>query len=250
MNIVYPASILHNKKIDECFIEESNEVRKDFHVLNLNAKIACEETEKLLYRGWMLSQDEYLSLHNFAEKYNYSLITSMDQYYQSHHMHNWYDRVKEQTPKTWFFESLVDLKNNIDKTGLTKYFVKDSVKSLTTKNGSVANNKEELFEIIEKIEKFKGLEGFISIREVHNFIPESEIRYFSVKGNVFSPLGVNVSDMAKKIADKFSELPFISIDMIKDENGQEWLVEIGDGQVSDIKMWDCDNFVKILKFIK
>ena len=38
--------------------------------------------------------------------------------------------------------------------------------------------------------------------------------------------------------------------MIKDENGQEWLVEIGDGQVSDIKMWDYDNFVKILKFIK
>lgn len=145
---------------------------------------------------------------------------------------------------------MFDLKNNIDKTGIKRYFVKDSVKSLTTKNGSIANNKEELFEIIEKIENFKGLEGFISIREVHNFITESEVRYFSIKGNVFSPCGEKVTGMAKKIADKFSHLPFISIDIIKDENGREWLVEIGDGQVSDLKMWKYEDFIKVLKFIE
>lgn len=250
MNIVYPASILYNKRIDECFIEESENMKKFFHVLNLNTKISCEETEKLLYRGWMLSKEEYLSLHNFAEKYNYSIVTNIDEYYQSHHMHKWYDQVKEQTPKTWFFKSLLDLKNNIDQTGLKKYFVKDNVKSLTTKNGSVANNKEELFEIIEKIENFKGLEGFISIREVHNFIAESEIRYFSVKGNVFSPSGEKVTGMAKEIANTFSYLPFISIDIIKDKTGREWLVEIGDGQVSDIKMWKYEDFIKVLKFIE
>ena len=124
------------------------------------------------------------------------------------------------------------------------------MKSVTTKNGSVDESKSELFEVIEKIEKFKGLEGFICIREVHNFIPESEIRYFSVKGNVFSPYGENVTGMAKKIAEKFSHLPFISIDIIKDQNGKEWLVEIGDGQVSDLKMWKHENFINVLKYIK
>lgn len=249
MNIAYPASVLNDRKIDEMFQEEATILRENGHTCFNYFNHHEGHGEALLYRGWMLSYSQYVALTLFAERNNFRLITSIHEYYLAHHITSWYKLVEKYTPKTFIFHNMEDLKRNIHKTGLHQFFVKDSVKSLTTGRGSIAKNEKEVFQIVEEIDKFKEIEGKIIVREVHNFIESSEVRYFSIKGKAYSPNG-SVSKLAKKIGKIFKHLPFISIDIIKDEQDKEWLVEIGDGQVSDLKMWDGKDFAKMLHNIK
>lgn len=244
MFILYPQDYFNKKKPDESFIDETQETEKVFNIGTVYSKNYVEN-DKVLYRGWMLSYDEYDELEDFINKNNLSLITTKEQYYSAHHMNNWYDIVKDITPETFFFKDLNELVSNLDKLDWNEYFIKDSVKSLTTTRGSIAKSKEEVVEVVKEIENKKGIEGVISLRKVHNFKKESEIRYFAINGEVFSPTGT-LSNLAIEVAKRFSHLSFISIDIIKDEKNKEWLVEIGDGQVSDMKMWNPKDFTNIL----
>lgn len=246
MNIIYPNSIVDHKKIDEHFMPEVNKLKNDHTILSFNTLNKDGNGEKLLYRGWMLHPEEYKELTTRSEKYHYQLITHYDQYYSSHHMNRWYHLVQDLTPKTCFFDDLEMLKSQFETIPFNSpYFLKDSVKSLTTTRGSVAYKKEDVIDIIKQISFLKGLEGVISVREYHNFVHDSEIRYFSIYGRVFSP-NQSISPLAIEIGERFKHLPFISIDVIQDVNGKEWLVEIGDGQVSDLKMWNLDDFSNMI----
>lgn len=244
MFILYPQDYFNKKNPDESFLDETEETKLLFSIGTMFSK-NYQENDRVLYRGWMLNSNEYDELEDFINKNNLSLITTKEQYYSAHHMNNWYERVKDITPETLFFKDVNELVSNLDKLDWTEYFIKDSVKSLTTTRGSIAKSKEEVVEVIREIENKKGIEGVISLRKVHNFKKESEIRYFSINGKVFSPTGI-LSDLAIKVAKRFSHLSFISIDIIKDEKDKEWLVEIGDGQVSDMKMWNPKDFANIL----
>jgi hypothetical protein len=126
------------------------------------------------------------------------------------------------------------------------FFVKDYVKSLTTERGSIASNKKEVSDIIYLIKYYRGsIEGGISLRKVESFIEDSEVRYFVLNGNIYSPNG-----KFHKITENINNIhkeAFFSLDVIVDENGKEWIVEIGDGQVSDLKgkNWKIDDFLTI-----
>lgn len=244
MFILYPQDYFNKKKTDESFLDETEETKLIFSIGTMFSK-NYQENDKVLYRGWMLNSNEYDELEEFIKKNSLSLVTCKEQYYAAHHMNNWYDMVKDVTPETHFFKDLNELVSNLDKLDWKEYFIKDSVKSLTTTRGSIAKSKEDVIEIIKEIENKKGIEGIISLRKVHNFKKESEIRYFAINGKTYSPTGI-LSNLAIEMAERFSHLPFISIDIIKDEEDKEWLVEIGDGQVSDMKMWDPKVFSKML----
>lgn len=244
MNIVYPASLLNPKIIDEMFQDEANFLKQQHIVFHYTTN-RLDLSGNLIYRGWMLDHCFYLALEMFAERKNLNLITSYQDYFNAHYIQNWYHIVSDITPKTFLFNDIEDVKENLSKTNLSSFFIKDSVKSLTTSRGSIANNEIELFEVINTISELKGIEGIIALREVHNFIPDTEIRYFSYYGKLFSPNEV-VYDLAQEVAQRFKHLPFISIDIIKDDKNNEWLVEIGDGQVSDLKMWNPNKFSDML----
>lgn len=244
MFILYPQDYFNKKIPDESFIDETQETSKIFSIGTMFSR-SYQENEKVLYRGWMLSSDEYDEITSFCGKNTLSLLTSKQDYYHAHYMNNWYDEVKDITPETYFFNDVEQVKNNINDLPFEEYFIKDSVKSLTTKRGSIAHNVDEVLDILNEINSKKGIEGVIAIRKVHNFVKNSEIRYFASKGKIFSPNGI-VSPLAEDVAKRFSYLNFISVDIIKDTEGKEWLVEIGDGQVSDIKMWNPADFSKML----
>lgn len=244
MYILYPQDYFNKKKPDESFIDETEETKHVFNIGTIFSK-NYKEDDVVLYRGWMLSEDEYDELEIFIEKNNLSLITTKEQYYAAHHMNNWYDLVDDITPETIFFKDVNELVSNLDKLDWSAYFIKDSVKSLTTSRGSVANSKIEVIEVLTELESKKGIEGLISLRKVHNFKKNTEVRYFSINGQLQSPKD-RYSGLANEVAKRFSHLPFISIDIIKDEEDKEWLVEIGDGQVSDMKMWEPKDFTNML----
>ena len=124
------------------------------------------------------------------------------------------------------------------------YFVKDYVKSLTTSRGSVAINADEIREIIKSIEHYRGkIEGGISLRRFEDLIKDSERRYFVLNGKAFSA-DDTLPDRVLEIAQRINA-PFFSIDIAVNNAGQLRLIEIGDGQVSDIKEWPVERFVQI-----
>lgn len=249
INFLYSKSYENNKKIDEDYIEESNIIsQNNFFVTENHKKII--PNSRVLYRGWMLSKNDYSEMEENINKQDAKLIVSINDYYASHYIDNWYDILKDLTPKTIilkrenFQEKLKEI--NIP---WKKSFVKDSVKSLTTQRGSIARNKEDIVEIIGLIHKYRGEEGNVVIREAHDFDESTEIRYFCINGYVYSPDSY-ISPIAKEVGNRMKHLPFISIDIIKDYNGKEWLVEIGDGQVSDYKMWNLKKYCDLLTKLK
>ncbi len=243
-NIIYPADYFNLNKVDEMFEKEAMAFKNEgFNIQIWNGKPI--ESGTYIYRGWMLSEDEYNDLELFMNKNNSKLITDKMNYLNSHYLKNWYDKLSDLTPETVFssYENINDTINSLD---WNKFFVKDYVKSLTTEQGSIANSKDEVLKILKEIDSKKGIVGGISLRKVHDFVDESEIRYFCLNGKVLTPIG-NVPSIVKTVADRI-KIPFFSIDVIQDNKGKEWIVEIGDGQVSDLKLpWKPERFAIEIK---
>jgi hypothetical protein len=244
LKIIYPPDYFNTKKVDDMFEKEADAFKDagfDVHVWNLRSIPSGE----YLYRGWMLSEKEYAELDYFMTEHNAKLLTSPEDYLNAHYLKNWYEKLDGLTPKT-IFATVENINTVLDESNWTKFFVKDYVKSLTTTNGSIANSKQEVLEIINELNRKRGITGGISLREVHEFVPDSEIRYFCINGTILSPAGA-VPDIVNAVKEKV-RLPFYSIDVIQDVNGKEWIVEIGDGQVSDLKLpWKPIDFVNAIK---
>lgn len=55
------------------------------------------------------------------------------------------------------------------------------------------------------------------------------------------------SPIVEECARRISKLSkFFTIDVIKDVNGKDWIVEVGDGQVSGLKEWNVKQFTEEL----
>lgn len=242
--ILYPHDYFKEKKVDTDYMEESQCLSEviDIHTLK-TLPAGCE----VLYRGWMLSPSEYTEMTENVVKKGSSLIVDVSHYHAAHYLSHWYEELKDLTPLT-IFTTEENLSETLVKLRWNKYFIKDEVKSLTTKRGSIANSIDEIQEILTELKKYRTVEGQLALREVHDFVNETEQRYFSVNGHVFSNTGV-ITDLASEVAQRMKHLSFISIDTILDSHGKEWLVEIGDGQVSGIKEWDLDNFKKVIQYL-
>ena len=82
------------------------------------------------------------------------------------------------------------------------------------------------------------------MRRVESFVPETERRYFVVNG---IPHGASaepppiVTECSKRLTGRF-----YSVDVIQRADGQARVVEIGDGQVSDLVGWTPDRFARML----
>jgi hypothetical protein len=243
-HLVYPADYFNPKAVDEAFEEEALAMKNvGFTVVTEKERIIPDVV--YLYRGWMKSSSEYQAWEDHVTLNGGQLLTSTKDYLRAHHLPNWYDTVHDLTPKT-LITSLDNVDEEMKASGWERFFVKDFVKSLTQARGSIAQSPQEVHEILDQLEAWKGIEGGVCLREVHDFISSTEKRYFASFGQLFSP-DHTVSPLAQSVAERLN-LPFISIDLIQDKAGKEWLVEIGDGQVSDIKSpWTPSDFANQMK---
>jgi hypothetical protein len=107
----------------------------------------------------------------------------------------------------------------------------------------VAKDAQEVAEILSLIVHFRGsVEGGVSLRRVEEFVNNTERRYFSLNGRVFSS-DDQIPEFVYEIA-RCVETPFYSIDIVENTQGELRLVEIGDGQVSDIKEWEAEKLIE------
>ena len=135
----------------------------------------------MLYRGWMLTIDDYARLCAQMERGGRIPIISPHVYALCHHLPNWYRTLTDVTPETIIASDEPDLAMKLGAVSWSRYFVKDFVKSLTAEGGSVVREKSEIAAVLAKIQKYRGtIEGGICVRRYEEFMPGSERRFFVV----------------------------------------------------------------------
>jgi ATP-grasp domain, R2K clade family 3 len=150
------------------------------------------------------------------------------------------------TPETRIFSIEDDLEKELRSLGWDGFFIKDYVKSLKTSIGSRIDDPAAIGSVIAEMEKFRGqIEGGICVRRIEDFKIETEQRYFVLHGKAFAAepdakIPAIVQECAKRILS-----PFFSVDAVERSDGVQRIVEIDDGQVSDLVGWTAERFVAL-----
>jgi len=253
---LFPVSPFNSKVPDDAFADEMR--------LLMEANIACSlwhgndvyswkmtppilPGEVVVCRGWMMRVSEYQEFAHWVGHTNASMLSSVEGYARCHLLPGWYSAISDLTAPTIILPDSPDLVAMISGLGQNwpGYFVKDYVKSLTTKRGSIAQSPEEALDILQLLKQYRGsLEGGACLRRLESFVANSERRYFVIKGTPYAAEG-DVPDIVSVCAKRI-QAPFFSVDVAELTSGSLQIVEIGDGQVSDTKHWDTEKFVKTL----
>jgi hypothetical protein len=202
--------------------------------------------EKVLYRGWMLNEEKYKDLVNKIISLQAEPFTNTEAYLLAHHLPNWYPLIKKFTPKTIVVSLNTDLEYVLKNLGWSEFFIKDYVKSLKTSVGSLISKPEEIYAVVAEIKKYRGeIEGGVCIRQVEKFLPDTEKRYFVVLGKAFASDSEEAIPNLVQECGEIIKSNFFSVDLITRNDGVQRIVEIGDGQVSDIVGWSPSRFAEI-----
>lgn len=257
IRFLFPSYYFERRAADPVFVEQVNCLRSlGFKTLVISLESLGSRSPsiypipdpgtKLVYRGWMLTPDNYSVLEGAIKKLGAELLVSREEYESTHYLPNWYPLLSDLTPLTHFFSIDDDLESELSNLGWNKFLIKDYVKSLKTSAGSIISSPSEIRPVIAEIQKFRGgIEGGICVRQVEDFILETEKRYFIINGKSFaaSPdedIPNIVKECIKRIDSKF-----FSVDVIDCLDGYKRIVEIGDGQVSDLVGWTAERFAFI-----
>jgi hypothetical protein len=193
----------------------------------------------------MLGTDQYSQLCQAISSKGAMPVTSPENYAYCHHLPNWYQSCKDFTPETVFLRRDSDFSAELSHLHWPRFFVKDFVKSLTTSRGSVAETPEQVAEVVDLIEQYRGkVEGGVCVRRFEALLPETEERYFVFAGQAYGRAGT-VPPMVQLLAARVPS-PFFTADVVSSKDGTLRLIELGDGQVSDRKQWSATRLVEVL----
>lgn len=256
MIVLYQSDYFDKQKPDEMFLEEANAFKaQGFSIatFSLDALFSgktivypnLNKGETVLYRGWMLSDDNYRLLIDAITQTGAVAITSIEQYLLAHHIPNWYPLIPDLTPETHCFADLDSIQKELKQLNWQGFFVKDFVKSLKTSVGSRIESPEQIANVMLEMKKYKGeIEGGICVRKIEAIDEASEKRYFVLNGQVYSPVEETIPEIVYECASRITS-NFFSIDVATRADGQLRIVEIGDGQVSDTVGWSVNRFVSL-----
>lgn len=183
----------------------------------------------VVYRGWMLSATEYTTLGRLLP-----LAVPATEYRSSHEASGWYEAVAAYPFPSCFLTEPAAL----DFGGGRRYFVKGLVKSFEA--ASVVSMQAQLDNFWQQQELPAGTPLFV--RDFVALQPGSERRFFVVRGQA---LGVGGAELPATLQLALAALQprlFYSFDVAETLTGQPVLVEVGDGQVSDLKEWSVAEF--------
>jgi ATP-grasp domain, R2K clade family 3 len=255
MQLLFPSDPFNKSAPDDTYGEEFEAARasgltcllfsfEEFEAGQFKTKPFITANEAVLYRGWMVTPENYTRLHSAICDKGGLPKTNPTQYRHCHYLPEWYSICKDFTPETIFAPRNVDFVATLAGNEWSAYFVKDYVKSLTTQRGSVAKTPQEIAEVVSLIEQYRGsIEGGVCIREFEQLIPETEERYFVFNGQAHARDG-NVPEQVHEIAKRIQS-PFFSVDLVSSASGDLRLIELGDGQVSDRKKWVAEQFISM-----
>jgi ATP-grasp domain, R2K clade family 3 len=254
IQFLYPSDPLNPKKPDETYAEEYRTAKaasfnmtlfsyEDFLAGTFRPLTPLTEFS-VIYRGWMLSPFDYKRLYEAVSSKGATLLTSPEFYEYCHYLPRWYETLEDFTPETLFFTENDDIEDHLRTQGWTSCFLKDYVKSLSTDGGSIITDLVQIPTVIAKMKKYRGqIEGGLCARRLEAFDPATEQRYFVYQDEAFSVDGI-IPEVVQEVVRRVSS-PFFSVDIIQRSDGVWRVVELGDGQVSDLKRWTAEQFLKI-----
>lgn len=186
--------------------------------------------QPVLYRGWMLTEPEYRWLEARCP-----LLVPYEQYAASHEASGWYAAVGEYTVPSRFLPVAEWLREWETGTATEPQFVKGLVKSFgaDSRVGSLA----EARQLVQRQELTGATTLFV--REWLPLHPDwPEQRFFVVHDHVFGASGGEpFPDDLRPVIRALQNRWFYTIDLALTDEGWPLVIEIGDGQVSDVKEW-------------
>ena len=124
--------------------------------------------------------------------------------------------------------------------------MKDYVKSLKTGRGSVVQDLADAPAVIAEMREYRGeIEGGICVRRVEEYVPDTEQRYFVLHRVAYAAEnGSPVPDLVRNCAERLPS-KYFSVDVARRRDGALRVIEVGDGQVSDLVRWTAEAFAKM-----
>lgn len=251
LHFIFPSHPFEASATEEIFASQLAALREAGFSTSLCPESVIRDGKRLrnvpvgstvVYRSWMLNMSEYERLIDAILVAGATPLTSRESYLSAHHLPNWYPLVKEFSPETIVIPETANHELEMRSFGWDSFFIKDYVKSLKTSLGSIVRDPSQISAVVAEMEKFRGeIEGGLCIRRVEPFVVDTEERHFVLDGKAYSANNEPAPDMVQEIATRIPS-PFYSVDVVRRTDGAMRLVEIGDGQVSDLVGWSASEF--------
>lgn len=218
----------------------------------------------VIYRGWMITYEQYDALYSIMLGKGFTLINTPEQYQQCHYLPSWYSLLVKSTANSMWTESVpsesdvIQLLKSFDHKPL---IVKDYVKSRKHEweEACFIPNAADTGRALKVVNTFltrqdDDLIGGIVLREYlplkmlgnheKSHMPiAKEIRIFCIQHRPFAYIQYWSGDECPAISE-LQELisichnlnsSFYTIDLAQQENGEWIIIEVGDGQVSGLQ---------------
>ncbi|AHJ99837.1 ATP-grasp domain-containing protein [Hymenobacter swuensis] len=233
MRIIYPSLPYEVRVVDPMWEDEYRWARAHGWAVALydseTQRLGPDSSTPALYRGWMLSEGEYHSLERRTP-----LLVSVASYLSSHLATGWYEAVQNLTFSSWFLKA----NQPPDFSAGQRYFVKGLVKSFG--EDSVVASVAQWQQLYRRHELLP--EELLFVRQHAALLPDSERRFFVVAGEAYGANGTMLPPSLQPAVEALQPRLFYSLDVVLTQAGTPVIVEVGDGQVSDLKEWMLPDF--------
>ncbi|MEU6035427.1 ATP-grasp domain-containing protein [Actinomadura sp. NPDC047616] len=267
LTVLFCVDPLHPRRVDPHFAREAAAVRDHYGEMALidhdalrrgdvDAAIRAvpEDLGPAWYRGWMMTSPEYAALAAALKQRGTILLTHPEDYQRAHELPGWHDTFAGLTPHSVWRPvdprgDPGDLAELVRPLSPGPAVVKDYVKSRKHEWEQACfvpdvRNLTQLRSVVAKMIALQDdfLAGGIVVREYERFDGGGEARVWWVDGEpaLVGPHPdnpeVETEPEYEAVAPAVRSLGcrFITTDMARREDGQWRVVEVGDGQVSDL----------------
>jgi hypothetical protein len=161
------------------------------------------------------------------------LAVSSAEYLSSHQATGWYEAVATHTFLRRFLTepALLDFANG------RRYFVKGLVKSFSDDSVLASQQLASFWQ-----QQNLAADTTLFVRDFVSLKPASERRFFVVRGQAVGARGAALPEVLQAAVAVLQPRLFYSFDVAETLDSQSMLVEVGDGQVSDLKEWSVAEF--------
>ena len=229
----------------------------------------------LIYRGWMVTHEQYTALYDSLLAKGFTLINTPEQYRQCHHLPYWYGLLVKHTAKSLWTQGVPSEAETIQllmSFGDRPLIVKDYVKSRKHEWEEAcfipnASDTDDAAQVIDSFLERQGddLAGGIVLREYlslkmlgshkKSHMPiAKEVRIFCIYHQPFAYIQYWSGEESRAHSEYQSLISacrgldsnFYTIDLAQQENGEWIIIEVGDGQVSGLQDYNVALFYSAL----
>ena len=268
LHVLFPADPLDPRRVDEHYAREAEALQGfgvpyslvDDDALAGDGAVTLKDAPppggQVLYRGWMLSSAAYGKLANELARRGLTPVTGALAYKTAHELPGWYETLLALTPRSVELDANTQEATGraFEELGAKSAIVRDYTKSMKHHWDTACfipdcSNPIAAFATITNFLALRDTEltGKVILRQFETFVSH-EVRTWWMDGALTLvtphpdtpdelPVDPDATDwLPTRLTDAIGRLDvrFVTVDLAINENGEWRVVELGDGQVSDL----------------